>query len=115
MNEIYNEFVASKLKTGTDILMSMDGRKANLMHLMMGLSGEVGELTDCIKKHIAYDQPLDYDNLVEELGDIEFFLQGIRNAFSLKRNDIITNNMDKLNQRYQEGYTDEEARNRADK
>ena len=39
----------------------------DLMHAALGLSGEAGEFADCIKKHLAYGQPLDKANAAEEI------------------------------------------------
>ncbi len=112
----YNDFVASITKPGQDILMSLDPRKANLMHMAMLLSGEAGELLDCIKKHVIYDKKLDYDNLIEEMGDIEFALQALRNHFAVDRGTIIDRNIQKLKERFPLGtYSDMQAQQRADK
>lgn len=112
----YSKFVNELLKPGTDIIMSLDSAKGNLIHLAMGVAGEAGELLDTIKKHTIYNKELDYDNLIEELGDIEFFLQGIRNHFAISREDILKGNIVKLGVRYHEGkYSDKQAQERADK
>jgi NTP pyrophosphatase (non-canonical NTP hydrolase) len=44
-----------------------------LLHAVIGLAGESGELIDTVKKAWAYNQPLDKSNLVEELGDTAFY------------------------------------------
>jgi hypothetical protein len=50
------------------------------------------------------------------LGDIEFYLQGIRKVFGIQRGDTLDANIDKLmNKRYPNGYSDEAAQARADK
>lgn len=70
----YQEFVASKLKNGNDILSSLTGNKCNLLHLAMGVAGEA----------IEYEQAadnLDGDNALEELGDMLFFMEGLRIEF----------------------------------
>jgi NTP pyrophosphatase (non-canonical NTP hydrolase) len=41
----------------------------HLIHMGLGLAGEIGELLDAIKKHVVYGKPLDTVNLTEELGD----------------------------------------------
>lgn len=88
----------------------------DVIHMLMGIQGEVGELTDCIKKSLIYGQDLDYDNLIEELGDIEFYLQGLRAAFNLSRETILRKNIEKLSKRYSSGsYSDKEAKERNDK
>lgn len=41
----------------------------HLIHMALGLAGEIGELLDAVKKHVIYGKPLDIVNLSEELGD----------------------------------------------
>lgn len=112
----YGEFVAALVKPGAAIESSLSAEKCELIHMAVGVSGEAGELLDAIKKHVIYGKPLDYENVIEELGDIEFYLQGLRNLLSVNRETIIKINQDKLSRRYHKGvYTDEQAINREDK
>lgn len=111
----YAAFVQSRLKAGMDIYEQFGPVKANLAHLAMGVSGEAGELLDAVKKHVIYNKPLDRDNIIEELGDLEFFLEGLRQALGLRREDILNANIAKLSKRYEKGYSDAEASARADK
>jgi NTP pyrophosphatase (non-canonical NTP hydrolase) len=89
---------------------------SDIHHMKDGLVGEVGELVDCLKKHLVYGKDLDYENLIEELGDIEFYLEGIRQIFGLDRKTILSSNNKKLTQRFHAGtYSDQQAQERADK
>ena len=45
-----------------------------LKHGVVGAAGEVGELLDGLKKSWVYEKPYDRENVVEELGDTEFYL-----------------------------------------
>jgi NTP pyrophosphatase (non-canonical NTP hydrolase) len=89
--------------------------KADLDHMVIGLLGEVGELADCVKKHTKYNKEMDFDNFVEELGDIEFYLEGIRQTVAVTRDETLKQNMMKLAYRHPDGYTDDTAMNKADK
>ena len=112
----YKDHVSTYIKQGTDVLETMDAHKLELIHTALGLSGEVGELVDAIKKHVIYNQKLDVVNVIEELGDIEFFLQDLRTKLGLSRYLVLTNNINKLERRYPSGtYTDNDAKNRRDK
>lgn len=67
MNE-YAQFVndyAKPLPTFTD----------NIKHSFIGMLGELGELADAWKKHELYEQPLNTTNILEELGDFDFYFQ----------------------------------------
>jgi NTP pyrophosphatase (non-canonical NTP hydrolase) len=87
----------------------------DILHMLIGLQGEVGELTDCLKKRVIYRQMLDWENLVEELGDIEFYLQRIRTIANVSRGEVLLANIKKLQARYGGSYSDDKAKSRADK
>lgn len=89
--------------------------KADLDHMLIGLVGEVGELADCIKKHTKYNKDIDRLNFIEELGDIEFYLEGIRQTMGVSRESTLEQNKAKLEYRHPKGYTDETAVFKADK
>src|SRR5436309_15555689 len=108
--------VKTLAKPGQDIIDSLTPEKAHLWHMATGVSGESGELEDAIKKHVIYNKPADRANVVEELGDIEFYIEGIRQGLGITREETIAANIEKLGKRY-EGmkYTDQAAQARADK
>lgn len=111
----YERFVSSKCKPGEDILDSLTPEACHLDHMGKGLCGEAGEVIDCIKKHTAYNQPLDEENLSEELGDCLFFIAGMANYLGKTLEELMKQNEEKLNLRYSKGYSDEEAKKRSDK
>ena len=112
----HEQLVRRLTKPGQDIADEMTARSAHLLHMVLGLSGEAGELVDAVKKHAVYGQPLDTANIVEELGDMEFYLAGLRDELRLDREAILKHNLEKLNQRYTAGiFTAEAAKERADK
>ena len=115
LNEEYRQLVGVLAKPGGDIKESLNANDAHLLHMLILLSGEVGELQDCIKKNIIYRKSLDKENLIEELGDIEFALEGIRSTYAITRDECLQANIDKLTKRYGEKYSDQSARDRADK
>ena len=111
----YSDFVWSRTKDGQAILDGISPTKAELLHAAIGVSGEAGELLDAIKKHVIYNKPLDLANVIEELGDIEFYLQMMRTALRIEHHEIIEANVSKLSKRYPQGYTDRDAIQRKDK
>lgn len=44
-----------------------------LLHCAMGLTTEVGELMDILKRHLFYGTPIDYVHIKEEFGDLEWY------------------------------------------
>lgn len=115
-NTVYSDFVASHVKDGEDIRVAIRAIDCHYLHMLIGLSGEVGELQDAFKKHVMYDKPLDLVNVIEELGDIEFYLEGLRQSLGVTRAEILIANINKLEKRYKLGkYSNTEAQVRADK
>lgn len=111
----YKKFVSDKFKPGKDILASLTPEKCELLHAAIGIAGEAGELLDAVKKHVIYNKPIDTENIVEELGDIEFYAQALRNSMNIAREFTLRKNMDKLQVRYANGYSDKDAQSRKDK
>lgn len=117
MRDISFEAMVAKLKkSGDDIAARMTGEKADLLHMAIGVSGEAGELGDAIKRYAIYNKDLDRANVVEELGDLEFFLEGLRQRLGISREETLDANIDKLGVRYTDHfYSDEQAQGRRDK
>jgi hypothetical protein len=58
--------------------------------------------------------------VIEELGDLEFYMEGLRQGFGITREEVLTTNIYKLalgpKARYKGGkYSDKAAQDRADK
>ena len=111
----HGDLVARLKKPGKLIRESLTSDKCDLWHMTTGVCTEAGELLDAIKKHVIYGKSLDLNNVIEELGDLEFYLEGIRQALNLDRSDILEDNFNKLSVRYGKTYSDSGAINRADK
>jgi NTP pyrophosphatase (non-canonical NTP hydrolase) len=89
--------------------------KFNLVHAAMGIAGESGEFTDCVKKYAIYGQSFDRRNAAEELGDLMWFIALACNAMQISLEDVAAQNIEKLAKRYPEKYTDYHAAARLDK
>jgi len=86
------------------------------MHAALGVCGEAGELADAIKKHVVYGKELDRTNIVEELGDLRFYMQAVQNLYHISEIELLKHNADKLATRYVNlNYSDMAAITRADK
>lgn len=116
IDQDYAEFVLSRVKPGEDICKEFTPEKTDMLHAAIGISGEAGELLDAVKKHVIYNKPLDRENVIEELGDLEFYMEQMRQRICVTSEECIQANMDKLSKRYSNGkYTDKQASERADK
>jgi len=103
-------------KSGEDILKSLTPEKCELLHAALGVATEGSELADAIKAHVIYNKPLDMENIYEELGDLEFFMEALRQRLAIIREYTLQGNIEKLGKRYEgHNYSDAAAINRADK
>jgi len=106
----YQQLAMRTAKTGDQIY--------DLRHAALGLASETGEFTTTVKRMAIYDAPLTpemVDNLLEELGDILWYVSLAANALEIRLSSVATANISKLATRYPERYTNEAAEFRADK
>ena len=112
----HSDMVKQLAKPGQDIAAQLTPEDAHLLHMCVGVAGEAGELLDAIKKMAIYRKELDRENVIEELGDLEFYMEGLRQGLGITREETIQANIDKLGKRYQgHQYSDAQAQNRAAK
>ncbi len=88
-----------------------------LVHSVIGLTGEAGELASAIQKWMYYGKPLDETNVIEEFGDALWYIAEGLSALGWNLEDVMKLNIQKLQKRYPEKFTEElaaeENRNRA--
>ena len=82
-----------------------------LLHAFMGLSTEVGEIVDALKKHIFYGKSLDLINLAEEFGVDALSKLLNREPEDLEKM-IKQINIEKLQKRYPGKFSEDNANNR---
>jgi NTP pyrophosphatase (non-canonical NTP hydrolase) len=84
MSEIkHNEMVRALAKDGWLIKNEMSGQDCHLLHMALGFVGEVAELQEPFEDYCDL-KPLDVENVVEELGDMEFYLEGLRQGIGIE-------------------------------
>lgn len=125
MNQVipnpYAEMVAKLAKPGDDIVRDLTGERAHCWHMASCIMGEAGELFDAVKKPAIYGKgQYDIKNVIEELGDMEFYMEGLRQRLGITREQTLQANTEKLltgkDARYKSGiYSNEQALARADK
>tara|TARA_R100000951_G_scaffold50728_3_gene42818 strand:+ start:73 stop:471 length:399 start_codon:yes stop_codon:yes gene_type:complete len=123
IQKAHSNMVTDLVKPGEDILATLTPKRADLWHMGTGVAGEAGELLDAVKKCAAYNKEIDRENVIEELGDLEFYMEGVRQNLGITREETLDGNMVKLLKgdmknlaRYASGsYSDEQAQERADK
>ena len=92
--EDYAEWVENKMITTGD---------KRFLENTMGLIGETGEFFEKLKKHKRDDTPLDKQGITLEAGDMFFYFQAILNLLDIKLEDVIKENMKKLDSRERRG------------
>ena len=83
-----------------------------ILNACLGLSGEVGEFNDMIKKWIFHEKDLDEEHLKKELGDIMWYIAMMCHAFRWSLDETMHMNIDKLQARYPNGFDTDSANNR---
>lgn len=81
-----------------------DDEESYLLNGVMGLCGESGEVIDLVKKHLHQGHELDRVKVVEELGDVLWYCALIAEAVGATLSDVMTRNIDKLKERYPDGF-----------
>ena len=114
------QLVSALSKPGVDILKQLTPEDCHQWHMSSCIMGEAGELFDAVKKDVIYGKPIDRANVVEELGDLEFYIEGLRSSLNITREETLVANISKLRERYEKKtgvltYTDRAAQERADK
>lgn len=86
--------------------------REKLSMLCMGLSGETGELIDLLKKSLYHKHDFQTDKAIKEIGDIMWYLISLCNVLNLSIEDIMDKNIDKLEDRYPDGFSYDKSINR---
>lgn len=84
-----------------------------IFNACLGLSGEVGEFNDMIKKWVFHEKNLDMEHAKKEAGDILWYIAMLCESFGWNMGEIMQMNVDKLKARYPEGFDVERANHRA--
>lgn len=84
------------------------------MMACLGLSGEIGEFNDMMKKVIFHEADYDEEHAKKELGDICWYVAMMCESFGWALDDILQMNVDKLKQRYPDGFDVKRANNRSE-
>lgn len=82
-----------------------------VFHGIVGLSTEAGELVEALLKNLMGEE-LDRTNLLEEIGDVNWFQAILVDALGGDLEKILANNIAKLETRYPEKFSDDLAANR---
>lgn len=85
------------------------GSQKEQIHALLGLVSEAGELAEAFYSSIINDEPLDENNIIEECGDILWFLALMVKNMNIDLNKLAEINIAKLKERYPDKYSDIDA------
>ena len=103
----YPEFVDCLRAISTPESLS-ESLSMDILHSAVGISGEAGELLDHIKKVIWQQHCIQCNYVIEELGDILFYLTSMCNCIGTDIDEVRKLNIEKLTKRYPDGVFDKE-------
>lgn len=83
-----------------------------ILNGVMGLNGESGECIDIVKKFMFQGHDLNTYKLIDELGDVLWYIAITAAGLCIDLDDIMQHNIDKLRLRYPEGFDAERSINR---
>ena len=92
-----------KMKERIDFINSSDVEVSRLLTAGIGLSGEVGEFNEIIKKTIFQSKSFDsetHEHIKRELGDIMWYVTQACLALKVDLVDVIKTNEEKLKKRF---------------
>lgn len=109
LNITADEYQKAALRTAFPNL----SKEQKLENGLMGLAGEAGEAIDILKKHLFHGHALDHVHLAKELGDVAWYLAVTANALGYDLSTIFQMNIEKLKERYPEGFDSNLSINRS--
>lgn len=104
-----NEYQELAMRTRRQDLNSRE----MLNNAILGLCGKTGEVAELIKKEFYHDTPIDITHLKKELGDVMWYIALAATASGINLDDIMTTNIEKLKNRYPDGFSSENSKHRA--
>lgn len=85
---------------------------SRLLHSVLGINSESGELANQLKRHIFYGKELDTVNLKEELGDLLWYVSIAMKVLGITYAEVMDLNIKKLKARYPDKFSQDKALNR---
>lgn len=89
---------------------SLTGQEIMKLWVLSGLIGEAAEIGQDILDEFETGKKL--GEMSKELGDCQWYLTSLATQYGLSMNDVLIGNVEKLQRRYQNGYSSEASRNR---
>lgn len=86
--------------------------QSRMLHYVLGVGTESGELLDVVKKNVIYGKDMDVVNVHEEIGDVLWYLSRILDITGGTFEVCMDLNIKKLRARYGDKFSEFDALNR---
>jgi Predicted pyrophosphatase len=103
---------AKRYREAIDRTMNPLPERDKLAMIALGIAGEAGELADYLKKVVFHGHELDRDKLIEEVGDLFWYVFHLLKHYEIDEELVFIRNVMKLNKRYPHGFSQEDSKNR---
>jgi len=110
-----NGYMKSRADEGTFEDLDLSRGEKDLLHAVLGITTEAGELLEAIDPLLdpESDEQLDTINIDEEMGDVYYYLMRLHDTLETMPQSTMKRNLTKLLERYDEGsFSTEDALNR---
>ena len=104
----FNEYQKLAQRTSSKKISAID----KVLNGVMGLNGEAGECIDILKKYFFQGHDLDADKLIDELGDVLWYIAETCTGIGVTMEEVAIRNIEKLRKRYPHGFETERSINR---
>lgn len=95
-----NDYQKEALRTAA----RKNGKNRLILNGVLGLNGEAGEVADVLKKHLFQGHELNIEELIEELGDVCWYVAILSEGLGVSLEEVMQRNIDKLKDRYPNGF-----------
>lgn len=100
-----------KLAARTDGPLNKKYDHIHSLHMTMGITTELGKLTDIFKKNLTYGKEIDWNNVGEEIGDIMWYLVNFCGHNNINLNYEFEKNIKKLIAKFPDNFKKENFNN----
>lgn len=90
----------------------LDDAQSMLVWNALGLVGEAGEVAEYVKKAVFHRHELDREKLKKEIGDVLWYAAALCTNLDLSLEEVMAANIEKLKQRYPDGFSSKASRQR---
>lgn len=108
-NEKIGYTIEQYQKEASRTFLSKGSRNLDVLHCLVGMQTELGELADPFKKEIFYGKELDKTNVAEELADMFWYAVNLARIEQIDLVKALQNNIAKLKVRFPDKFTEQNA------